>query len=223
MCEEFADTKFQWKDRVAEEAQVVPKLTKLTIMKETKPETSPCRCSIEARAYDILGLAAHDFWVLRDEGNYVLGQLHGLATNHKNEILPIGRVGDKLKFYHFGARATLLGLKPEHDFNFIKPDQKSMVVFAGNADDVLARWDNAVKALPYLNSLELPYTPFGILGLMPINSNTAYTLLGKLMGIRGHIFRGYWQPGWRNAHKILTASQLETMGYPQDVSDSDSA
>ena len=38
------------------------------------------RYSIEARAYDIVGLAAHDFRVLRDEKGNVLGQLHGLAT-----------------------------------------------------------------------------------------------------------------------------------------------
>ncbi|MGZ8227752.1 MAG: hypothetical protein ACXWT3_14125 [Methylococcaceae bacterium] len=40
------------------------------------------RYSIEARAYDIVGLAAHDFWVLRAENGNVLGQLHGLATTY---------------------------------------------------------------------------------------------------------------------------------------------
>ncbi|MGZ4955800.1 MAG: hypothetical protein ACXV8Q_11860, partial [Methylobacter sp.] len=139
--------------------------------------------SIEARAYDIVGVAAHDFWVLRDEKGKVLGQLHGLATNIENKIKPIGIMGDKLKFYHFGSRAILLGLKPNCDLNYIKAGQKSKLIFSGSSADVLDRWDNAVKALPYLNDLEVPYTPFAILGLAPINSNTAYTLLGKLMGI----------------------------------------
>lgn len=184
---------------------------------------SEIRYSIEARAYDIVGLAAHDFWVLRDEKGNVLGQLHGLATNTKNKIKPIGTMGDKLKFYHFGSRAILLGLNPNCDLNYIKAGQISKLIFSGKPEDVLDRWDNAVKALPYLNALEVPYTPFAILGLVHINSNTAYTLLGKLMGIPVHNFSGYWQPGSRNTNKILTALQLESMRYPQDLSDIDFA
>jgi hypothetical protein len=180
---------------------------------------SEIRYSIEARAYDIVGLAAHDFWVLRDEKGNVLGQLHGLATNTENRIKAIGIIGDKLKFYHFGSRAILLGLNPDCDLNYIKAGQKSQLVFSGTPDEVLGRWDNAVKALPYLNSLNVPYTPLGILGLAHINSNTAYTLLGKLMGIPVHNFSYCWQPGCRNTDKILTSSQLESMRYPQDSPD----
>jgi hypothetical protein len=175
--------------------------------------------AIEARAYDIVGLAAHDFWVLRDEKGSVLGQLHGLATNAENRIKPIGTIGDKLKFYHFGSRAILLGLNPAGNLNFIKAGQKSRLVFSGSPDEVLSRWDHAVKALPYLNSLDVPYTPLGIVGLAHINSNTAYTLLGKLMGIPEHNFSGCWQPGCKNTDKILTAAQLEAMRYRQDLSD----
>ncbi|MGZ5013495.1 MAG: hypothetical protein ACXV8P_07285 [Methylobacter sp.] len=180
---------------------------------------SEIRYSIEARAYDIIGLAAHDFWVLRDEKGNVLGQLHGLATNTKNKIKPIGIIGHKLKFYHFGSRAILLGLNPACNLNYIKAGQKSKLVFSGSPDEVLDRWDNAVKALPYLNRLNVSYTPFGILGLAHINSNTAYTLLGKLMGIPVHNFSGCWQPGCRNIDKILTSSQLESMRYPQGLPD----
>jgi hypothetical protein len=180
---------------------------------------SEIKYSIEARAYNLVGLAAHDFWVLRDEKGNVLGQLHGLATNTENRIKAIGIIGDKLKFYHFGPRAILLGLNPGCDLNYIKAGQKSQLVFSGRPDEVLSRWDNAVKALPYLNSLNVPYTPFGILGLAHINSNTAYTLLGKLMGVAVHNFSCCWQPGCRNTDKILTASQLESMRYPQDSPD----
>jgi hypothetical protein len=184
---------------------------------------SEIRYAIEARAYDILGFAAHDFWVLRDGNGNVLGQLHGLATNTEHKIKPIGTFGDKLKFYHFGTRALLFGSNPAYELNFIRDGQKFRRGFSGNPEDVLARWDNAVKALPFLNSLEVPYTPFAILGLAHINSNTAYTLLGKLMGIPVHTFSGYWQPGWRNARKIVTASQLASLLYPQDFSDTDFA
>jgi hypothetical protein len=175
--------------------------------------------AIEARAYDIVGMAAHDFWVLRDEKGNVLGQLHGLATNADNRIKPIGTIGDKLKFYHFGSRAILLGLKSVRNLNFIKAGQKSKLVFSGSPDEVLSRWDHAVKALPYLNSLNVPYTPLGIVGLAHINSNTAYTLLGKLMGIPEHVFSDCWQPGCKNTDKILTSAQLEAMRYRQDLSD----
>ncbi|MGZ8943601.1 MAG: hypothetical protein ACXW00_12600, partial [Methylobacter sp.] len=59
--------------------------------------------------------------------------------------------------------------------------------------------------------------PLGIVGVAHINSNTAYTLLGKLMGIPLHNFSGCWQPGCKNTDKILSSSQLESMKYPQDL------
>lgn len=179
--------------------------------------------SIEARAYDIVGLAAHDFWVLRDEQGRVLGQLHGLATNTDHEILPIGKFGDRLKFYHFGPRAILFGLNKNHDRNYIKAGQQSRPVYSGTPEEVLARWDNAVKSLEYLNDLDMPYTPFGVFGSVHINSNSAYALLGKLMNIPVPKFSGYWQPGWRSADKILSVEQLEVMRYPKTRSDVDVA
>ncbi|NOT11612.1 MAG: hypothetical protein HOP23_07270 [Methylococcaceae bacterium] len=179
---------------------------------------SPTRYSIEARAYNILGWAAHDFWVLRDGQGNVVGQLHGLATNRKNEIKPMGRIGYQLKFYHFGSRAILFGLNPNSSLNYVKADQRYQLVFTGTPDDVLARWDHAVNVLDYLNGLGIPYTPFAILGLTPINSNTAYALLGRLMNIPVYEFSDYWQPGWRNADKILTSSQLESIRYPHALS-----
>ena len=169
--------------------------------------------SIEARAYDIAGIATHNFWVLWDEKDNVLGQLHGLATNHQNEVLPIGKFGDKLKFYHFGSRAIQFGLKQDSNKSYIKANQKNQLVYSGTDADVLARWDNGVKALPFLNGLEIPYTPFGVLGLSHINSNTAFSILGKIMDIPVPKFQGYWQPGWGNVDKILTAAQFEDMKF----------
>jgi hypothetical protein len=167
--------------------------------------------TIEARAYNILGIAAHDFWVLRDEKGHVLGQLHGLATSPGNVIKALGTVGDKLKFYHFGSRALLFGLNPARNFNYIKTGQQARPAFSGSPEDVLARWDHAVKALPYLNNLDVPYTPFGIASFAPVNSNTAYHLLGTLMGIPVHYFSRYWQPGWKNSEQILTSAQIESL------------
>jgi hypothetical protein len=192
-------------------------------MKTSYSRVSEIHYSIEARAYDIAGLAAHDFWVLRDDECNVLGQLHGLATSIENRIKPMGTFGDKLKFYHFGSRAVLSGLNPQKNLNYIKAGQRSARMHSGSPDEVLGRWDNAVKALPYLNSLEVPYTPFAVLGLIPVNSNTAYALLGKLMGIPVHFFPRCWQPGWGGIEKILAAWQLKAMSYSPDLSDRDFA
>lgn len=94
---------------------------------------------IEARAYDIAGVAAHDFWVLRDENNNVLAQLHGLATTSTGEIIPIGTIGDKLKFFHYGSYAISLGLDPLRNRNYIDQNQDSRLVFVGTDTEVLAR------------------------------------------------------------------------------------
>jgi hypothetical protein len=169
--------------------------------------------SIEARAYDILSFAAHNFWVLKDDNDHVLGQLHGLATSPENKIKSIGKIGDNLKFYHFGTRAMQLGLSPDQNRSYLFAGQKSKLVFTDLPDQVLAQWDHAVNLLPYLNSLAIVYTPFAIVGFPLINSNTAYSLLGKIMGIPIHRFSRYWQPGWQNADKVLSCSEIEAMRY----------
>ena len=181
------------------------------------------RYTIEARAYDIVGIATHNFWVLRDDKGNVLGQLHGLATNPQNEILPIGKIGDKLKFYHFGSRAIQSGLAPVSNKSYIKANQKNQLVYRGTDGEVLTRWDNAVKALPFLNGLEISYTPFAVLGLSHINSNTAFAVLGRIMGIPVPKFQGYWQPGWSNANKILTSAQFEALRCTHDTTDTSPA
>ena len=47
--------------------------------------------TIEARSLNVLGVAGHDFWVLRDEQGKALAELHGLATDRQTgEALTIG-------------------------------------------------------------------------------------------------------------------------------------
>ncbi|MBK8817301.1 MAG: hypothetical protein IPN42_18155 [Methylococcaceae bacterium] len=124
-----------------------------------------------------------------------------------------------MKFYHFGSHAIQLGLNPDSNKSYVKANQKTKMVYAGTDADVLARWDSAVKALPFLNGLEIPYTPFGIIGLSQINSNSAFSLLGKIMAINAPKFQGYWQPGWGNTDKILTTLQFESLMYSPDEPD----
>ncbi|HFD13658.1 MAG TPA: hypothetical protein ENJ32_14495 [Crenotrichaceae bacterium] len=147
---------------------------------------------IEARSYDIWGIASHNFWVLRNDENQVLSQLHGLATDRKtNTFKPIGFFNDRLGFYEFKTA--------NNDPSFIFNNQQAVPVYQGDVTDVLSRWDNAASQLATLNKQDLNYSPFGILGLPVTNSNSAYHLLSQLMGIDCCRFSGVLEPGIGNS------------------------
>ncbi len=147
--------------------------------------------SIEARSYDIAGIASHNFWVLRDTKNRVIAQLHGLATDRTtNTFKPIGYFMDRLGFYEFKS--------VNNDPNFISSKQQFVTVYQGDEDDVLARWNNAGCQIDALNELDLNYSPFGILGLPITNSNSAYHLFSQLIGVECCHFSGVLQPGIHN-------------------------
>jgi len=42
--------------------------------------------SIEARSYDLVSIASHNFWVLRNSKGEVVAQLHGHATDRKKKF-----------------------------------------------------------------------------------------------------------------------------------------
>lgn len=47
--------------------------------------------TIESRSLDIMAVASHDFWVLRDGRGKALAELHGLATDRRSgQAVPIG-------------------------------------------------------------------------------------------------------------------------------------
>ncbi|MEE9425075.1 MAG: hypothetical protein V3V18_08835 [Methylococcales bacterium] len=147
--------------------------------------------SIEARSYDIAGVASHNFWVLRDGENKVVAQLHGLATDRTtNMFKPLGYFNDRLGFYEFKSA--------KNDPNFITGKQHSLIVYQGDEDDVLARWNKASCQIDALNQLDLNYSPFGILGLPITNSNSAYHLFSQLIGVECCHFSGVLQPGIHN-------------------------
>ena len=71
--------------------------------------------SIEARSYDLLTIASHNFWVLRNSEDEVVAQLHGLATDRKKKCFkPIGFFSDQLGFYEFKAIEMILALFQIH-------------------------------------------------------------------------------------------------------------
>jgi len=168
--------------------------------------------TIESRVLNVIGVGAHDFYVLRDETGKVLAQLHGLATSPANVIKDVGTIGDKLKFYQFVPGAIPTPLDPYAGRNYIQAGQISQIVWKGTSDEVLARWDKAVVAIPYLNSLNVPYTPFAVFSFIPVNSNSAYQAFGELMDIPSpnNIFL---EPGYGNFDEFLTPEKLETLRY----------
>lgn len=148
--------------------------------------------SIEARSYSIVGIASHNFWVLRNNMNESVSELHGLATDRvTNAFKPIGIFRDRLGFYEFKSAAN--------DPRFISHTQQSITVYQGGKNDVLMRWDNASSQIEKLNKQDLNYSPFGILGLPVTNSNSAYHLFARLMEIDCCQFKGIIEPGINNS------------------------
>ncbi|MCC8496136.1 MULTISPECIES: hypothetical protein [Gammaproteobacteria] len=73
--------------------------------------------TIEARSLNVLGVAGHDFWVLRDEQGKAMAELHGLATDRETgKALLVGTDETKhsLRAWHFphdAAYAASEGVK----------------------------------------------------------------------------------------------------------------
>ena len=148
--------------------------------------------SIEARSYDLISIASHNFWVLRNEEGNVVAQLHGLATDRqKNRFKPIGFFSDRLGFYEFKA--------VENDPTFISKTQQSVTVYQSDKDDVLARWNQATSQISILNQRDIDYSPFGVFGFPITNSNSAYHLFARLMGVECCRFSGVLEPGIKNS------------------------
>lgn len=157
--------------------------------------------SIEARSYDLGGIASHNFWVLRDDDNKVLSQLHGLATDRKtNSFKPIGIFNDRLGFYEFKT--------VDNGPDFMTVKQRSTCVYQGDKEDVLERWNKATCQIKTLNNRDLNYSPFGIFGLPITNSNSAYHLFANLMQISCCRFHGVLEPGIKNALNFLHSDMV---------------
>ncbi len=147
--------------------------------------------SIEARSYDILRIASHNFWVLRDGDGKIAAELHGLATDRvTNRIKPIGILNDRLGFYEFKS--------VENALSFISDKQKSVTIFQGYKEEVLIRWNKAANQVKALNRKDINYSPFGVLGFPIVNSNSAYHLFAYFMSLECCYFPKVLQPGINN-------------------------
>ena len=168
---------------------------------------------IEARSFRI-GLASHNFWVLKDAGaGDTIGELHGLATNRTTgRIVPIGTTREHgLRAYvfpHDSSYAASVALPVKHTRMFSR--SQAHVVYEGA--DGLARWSAAVNSIPLLNELDLDYPPWGFNLFRPtVNSNSAYRTFGEIMDVRIHEFPGAIGPGLAN--RMITLQQIDLLRF----------
>ena len=149
--------------------------------------------AVEAACYRIARFAAHNFWVLRGPDHNVIAELHGLSTNRKTgQIMPIGKIEDRLGFYEFIAGSNHV---PAEGTRLLRASRDFKIMYSGGKEDVLGRWRGAVDQLESLNKRDIDYSPFGIFAATVVNSNTAYCLFAKLMNIDHYCFPGVWEPG----------------------------
>ena len=173
--------------------------------------------TIEARSLNVLGVAGHDFWVLRDEQGKALAELHGLATDRQTgEALTIGtdEARHSLRAWNLaldGAYAASVGTDVSRS-TFIEDNQQSRTVVIGDKDEILARWNTAVKAMPELNALNLNYPKYGfkVFG-DTVNSNSAFRTFGELMSLPVEGFPGRVEPGLGN--RMLSEERIEELRY----------
>ena len=177
--------------------------------------------TIEARSLPVVGLASHNFWVLRDENNVAIAELHGLATDRiTGRPVPIGTDPDRfsLRIWHYPHDpdyAASLGV-PADAASYIGNSDPVSTVLAGDRDEVMARWNAAVASIEPINRLDIDYPAMGIQPFgRTINSNSAYRTLGEIMGVSIENVPGRMEPGVNN--RMITPESIErlrTHGYP---------
>lgn len=160
--------------------------------------------SIEAASYSIMGLGSHNFWVLKDSNGKIISELHGLAVSRTTgKPVAVGTSADhSIRMYTMQA-GNLSGMYSSDNAHR---------VYLGPAEEVMARWNNAIAAQKTINDQDLDYTPYGfsIFG-DTINSNSVYSTLGELMGVTPYNFIGKKEPGIDN--RVLTKDQINQLKY----------
>lgn len=136
----------------------------------------------------ILGIAGHNYLVLRDNNNSIKKELHGLATD------PV--TGD---WKTLGRQKTDRLLVHEFDQTRFYSRQKKfpgVILFTGTEEVTKNIWGKSRPCKDSINALNLPYPPYGVaIGKETENSNSVAYTLAKCMGLLPqHI--GLITPGW---------------------------
>jgi len=177
--------------------------------------------SIEARSLGLVGVASHNFLVLRDGEGRALAELHGLATDRKTgRGVAIGtdEALHSLRVWHFAhdaGYAKSIGAQVDGS-TFIAEGQDRKTMLVAGKQEVLARWNAAVAAKEPLNALDLDYPNYGFrMSGDTVNSNAAYRTLSEIMGVPVRDFPWKLEPGLDN--RMVDQKRVEalrTHGYP---------
>lgn len=154
-----------------------------------KPELTKGLWSIELRQRPLaLGVAGHNYLVLRNAGGEIVAQFHGLPTDEKTGAWKyVGRnKSDILRVWEFGPESKESDLASGYGITLTSGDKIKMT----------ALWEETRTCGTKINILYLPYPPFGIsLQKDTENSNSvAYTLVNCMGLASKHI--GLFTPGW---------------------------
>lgn len=153
------------------------------------PITSNEHWSIELHQKPLaLGIAGHNYLVLRSDEGKVIFTLHGLPTDkNTGEWKYVGRdKQDVLKVWEFG----------EGDDNEMRTGSYGVSLLTTSKDEATSRWAEAKECGKMIDEKSIPYPPFGVaLRKDTENSNSvAYTLASCMHLKTSHV--GLFTPGW---------------------------
>lgn len=136
----------------------------------------------------ILGLAGHNYLVLKNENNTIIKELHGLATDPKtgNWKYIGNEYTDELQVFEFDSPRYYVTQK-----NFA-----GIVLYQGNKDNTFSLWNRALPCKEKINALKILYPPYGVKinGDTENSNSVSYTLM-LCMGL-GTEHLGLLTPGW---------------------------
>jgi hypothetical protein len=104
-------------------------------------------------------------------------------------------------------------LTPDNKNYWIDPDRTCTKYGDKSSEkDALARWNHAKRSVGEVNNAEMPYSFCGVgksLGFFKCkNSNSTYSTMGDILGVKTHYFKGYFSPGSKTMmlpQKAITA------------------
>lgn len=118
----------------------------------------------------VLGIAGHNYLVLRDGKDVILRELHGLATDQTtNTWKYIGKDNtDKLKVWEFTSVSKYV----------VQKSFAGIVLRTGTKEDIENIWQKALICKDEINAKNIPYPPYGInmRGDTENSNSVAYTL-----------------------------------------------
>lgn len=154
-----------------------------------QPITSQGEWSIELHQKPLaLGVAGHNYLVLRNDEGEIISTLHGLPTDEATgDWKYVGKnKKDILKVWEFGAK----------DDEGMRIGSYGVSLVKTNKEEAISRWVQAQQCGEMIDALSIPYPPFGVSFRKDTeNSNSvAYTLASCMNLKTSHV--GLFTPGW---------------------------